>query len=227
MSWIAAAIIGGSLIGGVVSSNASRSAANTQRDAANKATDTQLSMFNTINDQQKPWREAGQSSLADIMKGFGDGGYFTHQFGAADLKSNLAPNYEFMRDQGIGATTNMANAMGGLGGNSLKAVNDYAQNYASNAYQQAFQNYNAQRTDIFNRLASIAGLGQTAGSAASTGAPAFASGISNTITGAGNAIAAGTVGQANAVTGGINNAMGWYQLNRIMNQPGASYGGGE
>jgi hypothetical protein len=96
-------------------------------------------------------------------------------------------------------------------------VNDYAQNYAMNGYQQAFTNYNAQRTDIFNRLASIAGLGQTAGTAAATGAPTFASGIAGAQMGAGNAQAAGAIGQANAITGSMNNAMGWYQLSRIMN----------
>src|SRR6185369_2172550 len=134
-------------------------------------------------------------------KGFGDGGYYSHQFGPEDLKTNLAPNYEFMRKQGSDAATNLANAAGGIGGNTIQAISKWNQDYAQNAYQQAFQNYNSQRTDIFNRLASISGLGQTAGSAAATGAPQFAAGIAGTITGAGNANAAGLVGAGNAITG--------------------------
>lgn len=226
MTWVAVAIVGGSLLGGAISSDASRHAANTQADAARTATDAQLQMFNTQNDQQKPWREAGASSLADIMKGFGDGGYFNHQFNASDLKANLAPNYDFMLQQGQGATTNMANAMGGLGGNSLKAINDYTQNYAQNAYQQAYTNYTANQTNIFNRLASIAGLGQTAGSNQTTGASQFGASIGNSMMGAGNAQAAGAIGQANAWTGSMNNALGWYQLSNMMKPAGAAPSGG-
>jgi hypothetical protein len=218
MTWIAVAVGAVAAIGGAaISADASRRASHAQADAANRATDTQVDMFNTVNEQQAPWRAAGESSLSEILKGFGDGGYFNHQFGAADLKANLAPNYEFMRDQGIGATTNMANAMGGLGGNSLAEISKFTTGYAGNAYQQAYQNYTANQTNIFNRLASIAGLGQTAGSNQNTGASTFAGNIAGAQMGAGNAAAAGTVGAANAWSGGLNNAMGWYQLNNMMN----------
>lgn len=223
MTWIAVAVGAVAAIGGAaISSDASRRASHTQADAANRATDTQSQMFYTQNDQQKPFREAGYTSLSELLKGFGDGGYFNHQFGADDLKANLAPNYEFMRDQGIGATTNAANAMGGLGGNSLAEIAKFTTGYAGNAYQQAYQNYTANQTNIFNRLASIAGLGQTAGSNQNTGASSFASGIAGSQMGAGNALAAGSVGSANAWSGGINNAMGWYQLNNLMNRGGGS-----
>ncbi len=45
--------VGSTLIG----ANASKKAAQTQADAAGKASDQQLQMFNTINDQQAPWRQ--------------------------------------------------------------------------------------------------------------------------------------------------------------------------
>jgi hypothetical protein len=224
MSWVAVAIAGAGVVGAAVGSRASRSAASTQADAANRATDTQLDIFNKQNDQQAPWRAAGETALGEIGKGFGPGGYFNHQFGADDLKANLAPNYDFMRDQGIGATTNMANAMGGLGGNSLAEIAKFTTGYAGNAYQQAYQNYTANQTNIFNRLASIAGLGQTAGSNQNTGASTFAGNIAGAQMGAGNALAAGQVGSANALTGALNNGMGWYQLSRFM--PNSSTTGG-
>lgn len=244
MSWIAVAIVGGSVLGGAVSAHGAQSAANTQANAANNAAAVQQHMFDTTREDQRPYREAGYSSLADIMAQMNGGtgafknpvdigglppDFFTHTFDANDLKTNLAPNYDFMLKQGQGATTNMANAMGGLGGNSLKAINDYTQDYAGNAYQQAFNNYNAQRgaifdrfntqqTNIFNRLASIAGLGQTAGANSTTGGSAFASGIANSLQGAGNAQAAGQVGAANAISGGINNGMNAYLLSTFLNR---------
>lgn len=217
MTWVAVAIAGSAILGGVVSSDASRRAAHTQADAANQATDTQLQIFNRQNDQQAPWRNAGQVALKDILGQFGPDGYFNHQFNRDDLNANLAPNYEFMRDQGIAATTNASHATG-AGGNTLADIAKFTTGYAQNAYQQAFQNYNAQRGDIFNRLASIAGLGQSSTSAAFTGAPSFAAGIAGTQQGAGNALAAGQVGQANAFTGALNNGMGWYSLSRFFPQ---------
>ena len=47
------------------------------------------------------------------------------------------------------------------------------------------------------------------------------------VAGAGAAQAAGTVGAANAISGGASNALGWYQLGNMMNQQtgGGSMGG--
>jgi hypothetical protein len=191
-------------------------------------------MFNTQNAQNAPWRQAGQNALSQLMPGDVQGQpgttlapQFTHQFDANDLNTNLAPNYQFMLGQGLGATQNMMNQGGGLlSGNTLKGVNDYAQNYASNAYQQAFQNYTANQTNIFNRLSNIAGLGQTANQTTAGLAGSMSPGISSTITGAGQAKAAGQVGVANALTGGINNAAGWYYGNSLINgMPSPSSGG--
>src|SRR5690349_20551125 len=84
----AAVSIGGSLISGLIGSHASQQAANTQANAANNATNAQLQMFNTVNQQQAPWRQAGQNALGSISGGFGlgpssvgvDSGYFNHKF---------------------------------------------------------------------------------------------------------------------------------------------------
>lgn len=181
-------------------------------------------MFNTINDQQAPWRQAGANALGQISDMQSQ---FTHTFNADDLKSNLAPNYQFQLDQGLGATKNAGNLQTGLlSGNTLKGVNDYAQNFAGNSYQQAFNNYNAQQTNIFNRLSNVAGLGQTANQTSATAGTAAAQGMAQTGMAAGAAQAAGIVGSANAISGGINNASGWYGLGQIMNSGRNSGGGG-
>ena len=249
--WIAAATIGS----GLLQADAAKSAASTQANAANNATATNLQMFNTINQQQAPYRQGGQSGLNALLLGSGlpgvpidNGGYwsrpgpdasndfwvanaptqpqgaegvpsnyFTRQFGANDLKSNLAPNYEFMKGQGIGATSNLLNTQGGIAGNTLKGVTDYAENYASNAYQNAFSNFNVNQTNIYNRLASIAGLGQTANAQTAQAGVPIAGAIGNAQMAAGASQAAGTVGATNAITGAANNAASWYSLPAIMN----------
>lgn len=219
MSWVVTAVVGGSLASSLIGANAAQNAADTQANAANNATQAQVSMYNQNRTDLAPYRQAGYTALNTLTSGTSDGGQFTHPFGPADLTTNLSPNYQFMLGQGLGATTNLLNRSGGLlSGNTLKGINDYAQNYASNAYQQAFENYTANQTNIFNRLSDIAGLGQTANQTAASLAGSMAPGISNTITGMGQAQASGTVSVANALTGGINNAASWYYGNNLMNR---------
>lgn len=217
--WIAAATVVGSLLG----ADASQSAAQTQANAANQSTATQKAMFDTINEQQAPWRAAGRVALNRIGE---LSPQFEHSFNASDLNANLAPNYQFQLDQGLGALKNAENTRTGyLSGNALKGINDYAQQYAGGAYQQAFQNYTANQTNIFNRLSNIAGLGQTANQATGAAGTAAAQGIGAAQQAGGAAQAAGTVGSANAITGGLNNALGWYTLPQILNG-GGGYSGG-
>lgn len=231
---ITAAIgIGGSLLGGVLSSKASKSAAQTQAAAANNATDTQLQMFNTQNAQLEPYRQAGYNALSNLQYGLGTGpapagsidaglspNQFTHQFDANDLKTNLAPNYQFQLQQGQGAATNALNVTGGLGGNFAKGLVDYTVNKAGDAYQNAFNNYNTNQSNIFNRLSTIAGYGAGANQQSTALASGLAPAIANSQIGAGSAQAAGIVGSANAVTGGLNNALGWYTLGNMNNPAG-------
>lgn len=213
---ISALVVGGAtLAGGLIGANASGEAASQQAGAANRATDTNLQMFNTVNAQSAPWRQAGQNALSTISSMQPQ---FTHSFDANDLKSNLAPNYDFQLQQGLGAVRNAGNMQTGLiSGNTLRGINDYAQNYAGNAYQQAFNNYNSQQTNIFNRLSNIAGLGQTANQTTANAGTTTAGNVGNAQMAAGAAQAAGTVGQANAISGGLTNAASWFALPKFLN----------
>lgn len=141
-----------------------------------------------------------------------------HQFNASDLNASLAPNYKFMLDQGLGAVNNQASVGGGLvGGNALKGINDYAQNYAQNGYQQAYNNYNANQTNIFNRLSNIAGLGQTSvGQTGNIGAN-LAGNIGSAQMAGGAAQAAGIMGTGKAISGGMNNISSMYQTGMLGN----------
>ena len=113
MTWVAAAVVGSSLIG----ANTAQNAANTQASAAQYAANVQQNMFNTQNAQLAPNRAAGYNALNQLgalgsgtygmydangnPTGTGTGsGYLTHQFNATDLQNGLAPNYDFMLQQG-------------------------------------------------------------------------------------------------------------------------------
>ena len=222
------------LISGAMQSSASKSAASAQANAANNAAALQQQQFNTINQQQAPYRQSGYSALNQIgsMLGgtqpmydqsgnyIGDqqgSGYLTQQFGPDQLKSNLAPNYQFMLNQGVGAGTQAGN-VGGGGSNVQRSNQIFGENYASNAYQNAFNNFQQQRQNIYNTLASIAGIGQTGQTATNAAGLTTATNIGQAGIGAASAAGAGQVGSANALAGGLQGAGNQYQLSQLLNQ---------
>jgi hypothetical protein len=225
------AVIGGglSLLGGVLGGSAAKSSANTQADAARYAADLQQRQFNLINEQQAPYRGYGYTALNEIGGLLGGStpqydaqgkqigtqqgtGYLTRQFGPEDLKTSLAPNYEFMLKEGQRAARQRLNA-GGSGGSDIdRGITRFAEDYASNAYQNAFQNFSNQRKDIYNTLAGIAGIGQTGQSATNAANQTLGTNLSNLATSAGAAQAAGQVGAANAYGGALSNIGGYSYL---------------
>ena len=235
---ITAAIGGVAGIGSaIIGSNASQSAANTQASAANNATAQQSQIFNTIQGNMQPYMRAGKADLGTLQsylnssESGGPGGSpgLLHQFGAQDLNANLAPNYQFQLGQGQQSLANQNAATGGAGGgNAFSGEEALTQNMAGSAYQNAYNNYNNNQTNIYSRLGNLAQLGQASGTNSALGGSAFAGGMSNSIIGAGNAQAAGTIGSANAITGGLNNAAGYYMLGNLTNPSGGgtTYNGG-
>jgi hypothetical protein len=221
MTWIAAATLasaGLSYLGSRGQADAARSAADLQAQAAQRAADQQMQMFTTLNEQQKPYREAGYSALGKIGEMLPQ---FTKTFTAADLNANLAPNYEFMRQQGLGATGQAAN-VASPGSNVDLAKTMFAENYAKSGYQDALNNYRNQQTDIFNRLSGIAGIGQTAQGSAQALESQTAANIGQLGIGGASALGAGQINAANAMSGGLQNIGNAGFLYSMLNKPNAA-----
>lgn len=219
MTWGITAVAGATLVSGAMGASAAKDAARTQADAANRAADVQREMFNVTNEQQAPYREAGYSALKDIA---GSKDYFTHQYGPEDFTAGLDPSYAFRLQQGQMATNAAANRAGGMvSGNALQGIQDYTQGLASTEYGNAFNRYQTQRGNIYNTLSSIAGLGQTSLGQTTPAATSTAGSIGQALIGAGSAQAAGTIGAANAIGGGIQNAGNTYWLSQML-KPQAS-----
>jgi hypothetical protein len=144
-------------------------------------------------------------------------GYLTNQFNNQDLNAQLAPNYAWQLQQGQSGQNAANNATGGLvGGNAQQALAQYNQNYASNAYQQAFNNYQSQRTNVLNNANTLAGIGQNAVQGSANAQLGIGTNISNITQGIANAQAAGTVGSANAISGGLTGAGNLYALSNLL-----------
>jgi hypothetical protein len=212
MPWIAGSIIGSALIGGY----SANKAAQTQADAAGQSAAMQQQMFNTQNQQQAPYREQGYSALSDIA---GMKPYLTQQFGPEQFQQGMDPGYAFRLQQGQRALQSQQNQAGGLiGGNALAAMQDYTQGQASQEYGSAFNRFQTQRGNIYNTLASIAGLGQTSLGQSGQLAAQTAQGVGSAIAGQGQALAGGQIGVGNALASGFNTYGNQQYLSSLLGQ---------
>jgi len=214
---VAAAVIGAGLGGALISSSASKSAANTQADAANNATAQQLAMYQQNQSNLQPYMQGGNTALSTLSGKMADGS-LGGNFMPADYLANKDPGYDFQLNQGQQALQNsQAAGSGVLSGSALKGLINYNQGVASTGYQNAYNRWLSSQQNTFGQLSGVAGLGESAAAGAGTTGAGYASGISNTITGAGNAQAAGTVGSANAISNGLSSGAGYMYLNGLLN----------
>lgn len=240
MTWVATAIVGSAVVG----ASTARSAAKTQAGAAAQAADVQKQvadqqvalqreMFEKTREDQAPYRTAGYNALAEMQRTAGNvPGAF--KFGASDYQAD--PGYAFRLAEGQKALDRQAAARGGLiSGGALRAAQRYGQEMGSqefgNAYNRALTGYNtdvARENQLYNRQAALSGIGQTATNlvgqagqnyATSAGGAlgTYGTNVGNLITGAGAAQAAGQVGAANALTGGLGTYLNYTQGNALLN----------
>ena len=184
--------------------DAAKSAAQLQADAQEKAIAEQRREFDVTQGNMQPWLTAGTAgvnTLADYLgigKDKGTAGYgslltpWTEQFQApTDITEQNDPGFKARLKLGADALTNSAAARGGLlTSGTAKNLTNYAQDYASNEYDKVYgrsfneyaNKYNIfkqNQTDIYNRLAGVAGVGQQAASTLGQLGQASASNIGN------------------------------------------------
>lgn len=141
-------------------------------------------------------------------------GDLLRDFTIADFEND--PGYDFRKKEGIDAR-NAGFAAGGTyqSGARAKALERFGQDYASGEFSNAYNRFNNDRTTRFNRLASLAGVGQTATNTGVAAGQNTAATISDLTTQRANAVAAGRVGQANAINQGVQ-TLGNLYLNRAF-----------
>ncbi|MFZ2287609.1 MAG: hypothetical protein WAV93_11540 [Bacteroidales bacterium] len=231
--WVAGAVVGSTVIGGVMGNKA----AGTQADAANRAADIQgqsaaeatalqREMWQQQVTAQKPWQEAGVNALTQLTQGTAPGGTMVRPFAQSDYQAD--PGYAFRLKEGMKALESTAAARGGLlSGNAMRGAVGYGQEMGSQEYQNAYNRYQTNQGNQYNRLASMAGLGQTANTALGQAGQQYANqaggnimstGVNagNAALAAGNANASSYQGWGNAIGTGIN------QLARINWNPQSS-----
>lgn len=130
----------------------------------------------------------------------------------------MDPGYQFGMQQGQqGLDRKIAAAGGRVSGAALKAATRFGTDYATSGYNSAYQ----RRQDTLNRLANLAGIGQTSTNASAQAGQGMANNVSNALQSQGDATGAARMAQGNIWSNAINQAGAAWQ----RRQPQPVYGG--
>lgn len=160
----AGAVLGAMIGGGLQQSAAAgeqakaiEAAGQQAAQATQQAAEIQRQIFERQVALQEPWRQAGIGALNQLIP-------LSQQyqpFGMEQFQQD--PGYGFRLSEGMKALERGAAARGGLlSGATLKGIQRYGQDLASQEYQNAFNRYQAERQARLGPLQSLAGVGQTA-----------------------------------------------------------------
>jgi len=193
-----------------------------------------------LNAAVQTWQQREQAAVDEWRKGGGENqggrpdpafGSLNQRFDGKGLQND--PGYQFRLQQGQSALENSRAAMGGLfSGATGKALSEYGQGFASNEYQNAYNRYNNDQSNLFNRLSGLAGTGQTANQQVNAAGQNYANQAGANMIGVGNAQAANQLAQGN-IRGNLFN-QGFAALSRVpfgssqvnMPDPFSGYGTG-
>lgn len=210
----------------VITSSATAAAAKDQVAAAQNQIQLQAAEFNVEQENEAPYRAAGNTALQELSAGFGANGAFTKQFTANNFQGTPQyAGYQFQQDQGNKAITAGAAATGqSLNPGTLKALSAYNQGLAATDYQSwynsAEQQWQNGQNEQIGGLQSLAGLGLSATNQTNqAGQTATASEVAS-LGAIGNAQAAGSLGTAQGINqglGSISGAVNNYGMSQYYN----------
>jgi len=204
--WTAAAIGGSAVLGAYASSKA----ADTQAEAADRATAEQRRQFNKQVALQQPLIDVRNNMLPELVEASRYTPFSMDQF-------QQDPGYAFRMREGLKALDRSAAARGGLlGGNQLRGVTQFGQDLASQEYTNAFNRYQSERAARLNPLQSLAGMGQSNAATMAQQAGQFGQNMAENALMRGNMRASGYAGIANAATSGISGYLNREQNREMM-----------
>lgn len=218
------------LAGTAISAGASGKASSQQSAADMYAAQLQQQRYEETRNDLNPYNVYGQSILPDYTNFYKTSADQLGQaFSAAQdhipqpmttAQLEQTPGYQFALSQGLRSVQN-SNAAKGLGvsSNALQSAAQYATGLAQQTYgqqfgiqQQIYQDYlnqlqakQGQLATVFNQMASPVSLGESAAAQTGNIGANLAAGQANALMQAGIAQSAGTTGQANAISSGLNN----------------------
>lgn len=209
-----AAIAGAAIIGAGASVISAKKAAKAQTKAADQSVAEQRRQYDQTRADQAPWRTAGSAAIDKMAAVYGLNGMTAKNPDGTPAQYGgffASPDYQFRKDESIKAANAGLSSRGLLGsGAAVRAKTALAGNLASSEFG-----------DWWNRLAGVAGVGQTATQATSNAGQNAANNISAAYQNAGNARASAYMNTGAAINNGLQNMAGLYAFNA-----GGGFGGG-
>jgi len=199
--------VGGTIYASSQAEKAAEAQAGAMTQAAEEASDLEWKMYQQSRADVAPWRVAGEKALGDVVN--------MMEKGPGEFVPAEQPGYKFGYEEFVEKPTlRLASATGALGGGGTqKALTRYAEDYAS----QQYDNFLTRWYKSLTPYQSLAGIGQTV--AAQQGQNALTTGQNL----AQNALLTGqNVGQARA-SGYIDQANLWGNLAGGMGQNVLNY----
>lgn len=227
----------GSLLGGGVSAIGAMGASSAQQKGIQSGIQTQIAEQENLATMLTPYLGLGASGVNQLNQNIGN---LTKPFNPTMADLAATPGYQFTLNQGQQATANAYSGQGlgaGVQGGSTamtpsgpgaKGAINYAENLASTTYQQQFQNYLSQNSQIYNMMSGQAQMGEQAAAAWGGVAQNAANSISGLQSAGGAAAGAGIQSGANALGQGISSAGSGLSNFALLNSLGGGslFGGG-
>ncbi len=217
---VAAAVVGAAVVGAAATTAASNKATKSQTNAVNSANAVSQDQYNQTREDQAPYRAlASEVGLPGIRNFLSTN---NNQITAAQVMAD--PGYQFGLAQGNKNIQGSAAARGGLySGATQKALSRFGSDYATSRFNDTYNRMETGRTNQFNRLATAAGIGQTANNQVAGAGQNYANNVSGNLIGAGNAQGASSIAQGNAWGNALNQGVSSYNQYQNAN-PYASMG---
>ncbi len=174
---------------------------------AEEALGLQRKIHNDGMERTQPYFEVGTGGLGVLADMMGIDGVLGNQeksdnfgmllksFGADDFEAD--PGYQFRLDEGQKAIERAAAARGQYyDPSTVKSLSNYNSSMADQTYNDAYNRYNMDQGNVFNRLAATTGIGQTANSQMQQSDQNYANQAGNIYGQMGNAITSANAAEA-------------------------------
>lgn len=179
--WVAAAIVGSTVVSGVIQSKAAKSAAGQQAASAQQGIDEQRRQFDALQVLMKPYVGAGTTALGQQAALIGVSGPEAQQKAINALQQG--PEFNALVQQGEQGILQSAAATGGLrGGNVQGALAQFRPQVLSSLIEQQY-----------NRLGGLSTMGQNAAAGVGSAGMQTGTNIANLLAQQGAAQAGGTL----------------------------------
>lgn len=217
-AWVATAIVGSAVVGGVSTMIASNKAANAQTNAADKAADISRQQYAQTREDLAPYRDMGSRAGTELESRLP---FLTSAIELTPEWLENTPGYKFTQTQGLKAVSNSAAKRGlGVSGAALKGAAAFATGLADSTYKTQFDVENTNRTNAYNRLMGLVTVGQNAAAQTGVLGEKAAYNQGQAMIGAGNAQAAGYNAAGAAVTRAADNVGGYFAYKGLYGDAG-------